>query len=53
LKSRDRAVRGGFYGVTPNCEHETRSWMQARVSCYALAALLKLEGGARYLGYTA
>lgn len=52
LKSRDKAVRGGFYGVTPDYEHETRSWMQARVSCYALAALLKLEGGEKYVGYT-
>ncbi len=53
LKSRDPRFRGGFYCVHGDYVHESRVELGVRTSCYALAALLRLEGRRKYVGYTA
>ncbi len=44
---------GGFYCVHGDYEHDSRVELGIRTSCYALAALLKLESKRTYEGYTA
>lgn len=44
---------GGFYCVHGDYVHDARVELGVRTSCYALAALLRLEGKLRYQGYTA
>ena len=53
LKSKDPRFRGGFYCIDGPYHHETRVNLGVRTSCYALAALLRLEGRRKYAGYTA
>ncbi len=53
LKRRDKRLHGGFYGTGADYAHGKRSSLNTRTGCYALAALLKLEGRRKYLGYTA
>ncbi len=53
VKRRDTRANGGFYGVGPEYIHGRRRHLNTRTACYALAALLKLEGKKKYLGYTA
>jgi len=51
--SKDPRFLGGFYCVHGDYVHDSRVDLGARTSSYALAALLKLEGARRYVGYTA
>lgn len=53
LKVRDGRVYGGYYCVHKPFSHNLRKSLGVRTAAYALAALLKLEGKRRYLGYTA
>lgn len=53
LRLKDRKHYGGFYCVDEAYTHNQRATLGARTSCYALAALLKLEDQREYTGYTA
>ncbi len=53
VKRKDKRLHGGFYGTGAEYAHGTRSSLNTRTGCYALAALLKLESRRKYLGYTA
>lgn len=44
---------GGYYCIHGDYVHNSRKELGVRTSCYALAALLKLEGKIKYKGYTA
>jgi len=52
-KARQPRFHGGFYCVHGDYVHGSRVELQARTSCYALAALLRLENAKNYMGYTA
>jgi uncharacterized protein YyaL (SSP411 family) len=53
-ETRARAPRfhGGFYCIHGDYVHGSRVELGVRTSCYALAALLRLEGARKYVGYT-
>jgi hypothetical protein len=53
IQRKDKRANGAFYGVGPDYAHQRRRYLNTRTGCYALAALLKLEGKKKYLGYTA
>jgi hypothetical protein len=53
LAAKDPRFHGGFYCVHGDYVHAARVELGVRTSCYALAALLRLEGKRRYQGYTA
>jgi len=53
LKAREPRFHGGYYCVHGDYVHESRVELGARTACYALAALLRLEGKRKYAGYTA
>ncbi|MBA4388421.1 MAG: hypothetical protein C0404_10605 [Verrucomicrobia bacterium] len=53
LKLKEPQFHGGFYCVDEVYTHNQKATLGARTSAYALAALLKLEGGMKYRGYTA
>jgi len=55
VKSKDLRFKGGFYcvdGDGGNYEHNKRVALGVRTSCYALAALLRLDQKIKYVGYT-
>lgn len=52
-KSKDKRFAGGFYCIHGDYIHNSRINLGVRTSCYALAALLRLENKKKYEGYTA
>lgn len=52
LKSKDKRFFGGFYCIHGDYVHNSRVNLGVRTACYALAALLRLEGKKTYEGYT-
>jgi hypothetical protein len=51
-KSKDKRFAGGFYCIHGDYIHNSRVDLGVRTSCYALAALLRLENKKTYDGYT-
>ena len=53
METPDPRFHGGFYGMHGLNDFGTRRVLHIRTSCYAIAACLRLEGGADYPWYTA
>jgi uncharacterized protein YyaL (SSP411 family) len=53
LKAKAPRFHGGYYCIHGDYVHESRLEFGVRTACYALAALLRLEGKRKYAGYTA
>ena len=53
LTDKQPMIHGGFYCTSGDYAHGNRRELGVRTSCYALAALLRLEGKRSYKEYTA